>query len=272
MRSTVFRLVPWALFAVVLASCGHPTKRPAEPAAGGEPPPFSVEHLKRDLALPESVVRIRIDNPHGSVAVRQVDKPLLGTYEVVQRIGARPEEPQVALAIENDTAVLKVTYASDTHGGADRLVDGHRKGRVDLGVFVPKGPLVEIATTYGDVLVRRIANDMVVRTREGRLTAAGAGAMDLATVSGELRAYPTSAKWATPMRLATDTGNVLLEVPVSGPIALAARTRGRFTGPFRLAPAPLADGRQQVEWRSGSATQRIDVDSASGDIHLIEHR
>ena len=263
MRTTVSRFVPWALLAAAaLAGCGQAPKRPA-----GDPP-FSVEQLKRDLALPESVVRIRIDNPHGGVAVRQVEQRVLGTYEVIQRIGAQPEEPQVSLAIEGDTAVLSVAYASDRRG-ADRLVDGHRKGRVDLGVFVPKGPLLDITTTYGDVLVRRVANDMVVRTRDGRLTAAGAGAMDLATQSGELRAYPTSAKWATPMRLATGSGKVLLEVPAYGQIALSARTGGKFTGPFRLEPTGLADGRQQVEWRGGGGTQRIEVDSGSGDIHLV---
>ncbi|HJU38086.1 MAG TPA: DUF4097 family beta strand repeat-containing protein, partial [Tahibacter sp.] len=241
-------------------------------AAPAVQPSYTVEHVKRDLALTDAVVRIRIDNPHGSVAVRQVDRPVVGTYEVIQRIGERPEEPQVALSLDGDTAVLTVAYASDRAGGADRRVDGHRKGRVDLGVFVPKGPRVEIATTYGDVIVRRIANDVVVRTRDGRLTAAGSGAMDLATVSGELRAYPTSAKWTTPMRLATDSGNVLLEVPVSGPVALAARTRGAFTGPFKLAPTMLTDGRSEVRWTGGSGTQHIDIDSASGDIHLIGHR
>jgi hypothetical protein len=268
MRSTLLRLLPWTcVLAGALAGCG--ARAPSKPVAE---PPYTVEHVKRDLALPESVVRIRIDNPHGGVAVRQVDQPLVGTYEVIQRIGATPEEPLIALSLDGDTAVLTVAYASDRQGGADRLVGGHRKGRVDLGVFVPKGPRVDITTTYGDVLVRRIANDMTVRTREGRLTAAGAGAMDLATVSGELRAYPTSAKWSTPMRLVTDTGNVLLEVPVSGPVALSARTGGKFTGPFRLAPTALADGRQSVEWRAGSGSQHIDVDSRSGDIHLIEHR
>lgn len=280
MRSTAPRVFPWRhLFGagsiLLLAACTPATKpdqaaTPAPAAAASADPPYSVEHLKRDLALPDTVVSVRIENPHGSVSVRQVDKPLVGTYEVIQRIGERPEEPQVELSLDGDAAVLKVSYASDRRAGTDAFVEGHRKGRVDLGVFVPKGPRVEITTTYGDVLVRRITNDLVIRTRDGRLTAAGSGAMDLATVSGELRAFPTSAKWATPMRLATDSGKLLLEVPAFGHISLAARTGGQFTGPFRLEPTTLADGRRQVEWRSGGGAQHIDVDSRSGDVHLIE--
>ncbi|UXI68399.1 DUF4097 domain-containing protein [Tahibacter amnicola] len=260
-----------ALFAIFLTACSPPATR-REPAPADAPvPPYTVEHVRRDLAVPAGVVRIRIDNPHGSVTIKPVEKPVLGVYETIQRIGEKPEEPQIHLAVEGDEAVLRVAYASDRNGGADRLVKGFRKGRVDLGVFVPAGPELHVTTTYGDVQVRRVNNELVARTREGSLVAAGAGSMDVQTDSGQLSLFPVTAKWQRPLRGATRTGNIVMEVPVRGDIDLVARTRGRFTGPVSLEMRQAPDGRTEGHFKAGRGSQHIQLDSQSGDIHLAPY-
>jgi Putative adhesin len=257
-----------SLAAVVLGGCAATTPR-TETAAAGEPPPYTVERIKHDLPLPETVKHVRIHNPHGSVGLKQIDSRTLGAYEVVQLIGATPEKPLVEMKIEGDTALVTVSYASDKRLGTDKLVDGYRKGRVDLGMFLPTGPDLHVTTTYGDISIRRVSNEVTAHARDGKVMVAGFGSIDASTESGDLRVFPLSAKWLKPMKLKTRSGNILMEVPLYGEIALDAETGGSFGGQVELAMSQAGGERQHGRLSRGGGGQHIDIRSESGDVYLI---
>ncbi|HSX61700.1 MAG TPA: DUF4097 family beta strand repeat-containing protein [Tahibacter sp.] len=252
-----------------LSACSSAPPRRDATETTAEPPPHSIERLKRDLQLPDTVKRVRIHNPHGSVSVKPIDNRTLGAYEVVQLIGATPEKPDIQMRVDGDTAVVEVSYASDKRHGTDKLVNGYRKGRVDLGMFVPSGPDLEVTTTYGDVQVRRVNNEVVARTRDGRLAVAGGGSIDASTDSGELRVFPTQAKWKKPLKVRSRTGNILLEVPLYGEIALDVETAGTIAGNVPLDLREAGGERRHGQLRRGGASQHIDVASETGDVYLI---
>lgn len=272
MRSAYFlpvrRRLVFSLAALLVAGCSSAPPRP-ESAASAEPPPYTVERIKHDLLLPDTVTKVRIHNPHGSVGLKQIDNRTLGAYEVVQLIGAAPEKPLVEMKIDGDTAVVSVSYASDKHMGTDKLVNGFRKGRVDLGMFLPNGPALQVTTTYGDISVRRVSNEVVAHSRDGKVMVAGSGSIDASTDSGDLRVFPLSAKWLKPLKLRTGSGNILMEVPVYGEIALNAETGGNFDGQVELAMSEVGKDRRRGRLSLAGASQHIDIRSDSGDIYLI---
>lgn len=272
MRSAYFlpvrRRFVVSLAAVLLAGCSTAPPRPPA-VTTGEPPPYTVERIKHDLLLPDTVKKVRVDNPHGSVGLKPIENRTLGAYEVVQLIGATPEKPLVEMKIDGDTAVVSVRYASDKQMGTDKLVNGYRKGRVDLGMFLPTGPELHVTTTYGDISVRRVNNDVVVHSRDGKVMVAGSGSIDASTGTGDLRVFPLSAKWLKPLKLKTGSGNILMEVPLYGEIALTAETGGSFEGQVELSMSELAKDRRRGHLNVGGASQHIDIRSDSGDIYLI---
>lgn len=254
----------------LLSACGHvPRHSEAPPVADATPPPYQIERIKRDLQLPPNVKQVRIHNPHGSVGIKSIDNRTLGAYEVVQLIGATPEKPDIQMRLDGDVAVVEVSYASDRRHGADTLVNGFRKGRVDLGMFLPEGPELQVTTTFGDIQVRRINNEVVARTRDGKLMVAGGGSIDAATESGDLRVFPTNAKWRKPMLLKTVSGNILMEVPMYGQIRLDAETSGSFGGQVALQLRDAGKERQHGQLSRGDGSQHIRIDSDTGDIYLI---
>ncbi|MBL8300813.1 MAG: DUF4097 family beta strand repeat protein [Rhodanobacteraceae bacterium] len=254
---------------IALAGCTTAPPRENATAAAAEPPPYTIERIKRDLTLPEAVKHVRIHNPHGSVAIKPIDSRTLGVYEVVQFIGTTPEKPDIQLRVDGDTAVIDVSYASDQRHGADKLVNGYRKGRVDLGVFLPAAPDLRVTTTYGDLQIRRVENEVYARTRDGRLTIAGGGSIDAATDSGELSVFPTEAKWLKPMKLHSRSGNIRVEVPLYGEIALDIETSGKIAGDVPLELSDASNGRHRGQLRRGGASQHMDVSSETGDVFLI---
>lgn len=254
---------------VLLAACGKTPVRSETATTPAADPPYTVERIKRDLLLPDSVKHVRINNPHGSVGIKAIDNRTLGAYEVVQLIGDTPEKPEIQMRIEGDSAIVEVSYASDQRLGTDKLVNGYRKGRVDLGMFLPTGPELHVTTTYGDIQVRRVDNEVFARTRDGKLMVAGAGSIDAATDSGSLRVFPTLAKWRKPMKLHTRSGDILMEVPLYGELQLDVETAGSIAGQVPLELRDAGKGRQHGQLRRAGGSQHIRVTSESGDIYLI---
>lgn len=257
-----------SLLSATLLGCAasERTGRSIAPAADV---PYTIERLERDLLLGDGVRTIRIINPHGNVAIRNTQQRLLGVRAVVQKIGAKPESATITMGARGDVALLEVSYPSDAAHGTDRLVEGHRKGRADLAVFLPPRMRVEINTTFGNIDVRRVDDDIVARTREGTLVAAATGFLQLTTDSGDLRAWPMSGKASEAFILTTRSGNIVADVPLYGDIKLEARTLGRLDGEADLGLLwTERKGVNEAVRETGAATQSFIVRSETGDIFL----
>lgn len=263
------RIVAVVLATTVMVACQAPGPKPETVDSGtAAVPPVRFERLDRDLPVDADVRQLWIRNPHGSVALRQTTAATVGLHQVVQRIGEEPEAPRVHFARDGDRIVLDVSYASDATRGADARINGFPKGRVDTTLFLPAGMTVDVETTYGAIQARRIDNDLVARSRSGRIMAAGAGAMTLASDSGIVRAFPTTEKWSRPLTIDTKQGDILIEVPESTTVAIDARTGGSIRV-FGQAVAERDAG--DVVYRVGTADpgRSIRMRSESGTIEIV---
>lgn len=254
-----------ALSVTALCGCASPPLRQAVSASA--PVPYSVERVQHDLALGDGVRTIRIVNPHGSVGIRNSQQRILGMRAVIQRIGARPEVETITFETRGDTAWLEISYPSDREHGVDAMLEGHRKGRVDLAVFVPPQMLVNVQSTYGKIDVRRIDNDVVARTREGALVAAATGFLQLTTDSGDLRAWPMRGKASGPFVLTTRSGSIVTDVPLYGELSLRVRTRGRIDSEFAVDRTQGAGFNVATKFVASGA-QHFDVHSQTGNVYL----
>jgi len=252
---------------VVLASCRSSEPRVQETsAAPTAPPPYRVERGNLDLPADASLRLVKIVNPHGSVVLKQTNAATVGFHRVVQLIGTAPESPDIRFVRNNDTIELVVSYASDATRGEDHLVDGFRKGRVDATLFVPPGPSVDVVTTYGDIQVRRINNDLVARSRTGRVMGAGGGAMSLRSDTGIVRAFPTASKWNRPFEIETESGDILVEIREPVAVRFQATTGGLIRG---WPGVESESGGNRLAFGTGVEKQEMRVRSKTGNIDLV---
>ena len=268
--TALVRSLAAALTAVLLAGCAASANKPRAPQTGSEAaePPYRIERQQYDLVLTPEVRRVRVINAHGDVTVKATSANSVGVYAIVQLIGAQPEAPIITTEVRGDEALVEVRYASDATIGADTFIDGYRKGRVDLGMFIPTGPRVEIESTFGAVNVKPISNDVHVRGREGRVTVATSGAIQVATDSGPIDAWPMTGKFGEPMRVRSRSGRIQADVPLYAEISFSVVTGGTIDSEVELARATEPDGRTRGTLKTGSGVQLIEIESETGDVRL----
>lgn len=271
MGMPTLRRLACLLISVALVACQAPAPRQDVPPVTDSPtvPPVRFERQDRNLAVDATVRQLWIRNPHGSIALRQTSAASVGLHEVVQRIGAEPEAPRVRFEREGDRIVLDVSYASDATLGADARIDGFPKGRVDATLFVPAQLTVDVETTHGAIQARRIDNDLVARSRSGRIMAAGGGAMTLASESGIVRAFPTAEKWSRPLAIETVSGDILIELFQGTDLAIDARTQGVIRVAGSVVPTSAGEEHRYVQGKAGP-NQSVVIRSRSGTIEIVE--
>jgi hypothetical protein len=228
-RSRIASLCGALLLCVMLAACRGPveTRPQAEPASVVAE--VRIERHRDQRKLPESLERLVIDNPFGEIQIRQTQTWSLAYHANEQRIGTSPRVASIDWAESEDGVELRVRYPEQDPA----LPPDPRLGRVDLAVFVPAGPRVVLRSDFGGITVRRVRNAVDAESRSGRIVVAARDAMQLRSVSGELRAFPMQGGWSRPLVLETG-GNVVADVPLFAGLALEARSRRGIRADFAL--------------------------------------
>lgn len=254
------RLAFAALPALVLAACGSTPPRQQQAEA---PPPFTLERFRDEQKLGENVRTVVLDNPYGEIQVRQTQAGAIAIQGVEQRIGETPRVARIEWFEEDSRQGVRIRYAEhDPETPANP-----RLGRVDLYAFVPPGLRVDLRSDFGAIVVRRIDDEVVARSRTGTITVAARGAMDLESREGQVRAWTMSADWNGPVRLVAG-GGVLVDVPLFLPLDLQAGAAEGISADFELdSLVQGADGRWQARHRLGEGTLPLRIESGA-DITL----
>lgn len=230
-----------ALAALGVAACAH---RP--PSVGPEPVPYEILRHQEERKLGEGVERILIDNPYGEIQVRQTGAAAIAMSAVEQRIGRKPRAARIEWFHEGKQQGLRIRYPGlDPRRPADP-----RRGRVDLVVFLPAGPKLELIGGFGDIVVRRVANEVLATSESGRITIAARGGIAARSKRGAIRIFPMEVRAEARYEIITG-GEIYAELPVYAPLALEVESRS--------APifADLSFSERQRAGRGERATLRL---------------
>ncbi len=253
-------LLPLSL--CVLAACASTGTRPRDGAEAK--PAYTLERFKEEHKLVEGVDTLVFDNPYGEIQVRQTGAAELVFQGVEQRIGEKPRIARIETFHEGATQGVRVRYAEhDARNPANP-----RLGRVDLYAFVPKRMNLDLRTDFGAVTIRRVDNDIRVRTRSGLIAAANRGALDAESETGEIRMWTMQALGSKPSHLRT-RANVIADIPLFDDLTLEVESAKPIRSDFTLQRnEQQADGRWHGSWSHGTGAHRLHIESRDGEVIL----
>jgi hypothetical protein len=254
------------LLAFGLGACRTTTERADGPLASPREPAhtFSVEQHRDERKMIDGLESIVIHNPYGEIQVRQTRGAAIAFQANEQRIGDPPRIARFEWVEDAGRQGVLVRYDEhDPETPADPTL-----GRVDITVFVPIGPRVELRSDFGAVIVRRIGNQVDARSRSGRVVVAARDAMQLYSESGELRAFPMQGGWSRPLVMVTG-GGAIADVPLFDGLDLDVRAGEAIVADFPLDRLEQADGGDwsgRLNRAPGGPTMRI---QAGGAVNLM---
>lgn len=217
-----------------------------------------------EFPVPAGTERIRIVNFRGDVRVRNSKRAILGVYATTQRLDEHVGALRVQPVLKDGIYLLDLGFVDDAAWPKDRVVHG----RVDAGIWIPRGTPIEVETSFGLIEVKRAKGSVQARSVSGAISASSAQQIDLQTVTGQIVARQETGRWEGQSQIISERGKVLAAVPFFADMALDARAGGAFTVDPGL-PTPVAsDGGYTLLRQFGAGTQPL-VIRAGGDLHLV---
>lgn len=257
------------LFFVVLSlglvsACALAPKQPAASDTSAVPA-YTVVNRRDTFELTAATRRIVIRNRHGDLRLRSSDHRAVGVYSVYQRIEPTPLDPILETSQSGDTFVLTVRYPGED-GWAP---DDHRRGRTDLGIWLPPDLALDIETTDGLVQLKRANAPVRIRTTSGEIEVSVGADLDVESNSGRITARQVSGNWSGTARVVTGKGSILAAVPAFANVHLIAESTGTLGADPGL-PVPISGtpGAMRADVRYGSGQNLLEL-RAGGDVYLV---
>ncbi len=199
---------------LALSACNSAKKIAPAPVADAAQIPYKIERWQRDIELTDTITSIKIENLHGNLTLKQTDAASIGIQGVEQKLGRKPEHARFEVSTVGSQLQLSIIYASDAVSGANARVDGHLKGRVDLAVFVPKDVALELRTSYGDLVVRKLHNSIRAKSGSGRISVSTSQVSELISQTGNVNYLPSDCAAASGAKIQTNGKRAVVDVPV----------------------------------------------------------
>ena len=213
---------PFAITGILFAlgACNIAQKIVPDPIADTAELPYKIERWQRDIELTAAIKSIKVENLHGNLTLKQTDAASIGIQGVEQKLGRTPEHARLEVSTVGGQLQLSIIYASDAVSGTDARVDGHLKGRVDLAVFVPKDVALELRTSHGDLVVRRLHNPIRAQSGSGRISVSTSQVSELISQTGNINYLPSDCAAASGAKIHTNGKRAVVDVPVYCPLLL----------------------------------------------------
>lgn len=250
---------------LLLGGCAA-TLGPEHPVADAPPARLEIVTREERIAVDQGTTTLLLRNPHGDVRLRVTDQPMLGMHATIQRIGEAPLDPTFHIRQQDGVFELIIHYPDEK---ALLARGDHGYGRVDLGVWVPDGLVLDLTTADGLLQVKRARSAVRARTSTGALQVTASAEIDLASDSGDIAFSQYSGQWSMPARVHSDRGHVYASIPAFADIDLRVLAGGRIeSAPALPQPATNADGGMQLQASFGTALRKLQIESATGDVYL----
>ena len=232
-----YLLVLSVLILLVLTNCAPQNKKTQEKQdleGTNTSQEVAVEIIKnqQDIELSKSHNKLIVNNPHGNIFVRKTEEQYVGVFTTMQLIGSKPEKAQIKIINNSKFINIDIVYPSNNTSGVNSVINGHKKGRVDLVVFVPKNLRLDLKTTYGSINIKRLENDIDVSTTSGKVKFSSSGKPKITTLSGDVYAYLIRPNWSESSEIISESGNLIITFPDISKLNLKATSKNKILNNF----------------------------------------
>ena len=248
-------LLSCLLIAVAGCSGSASQTRPGNPASR------QPEIVREDVSFPigKGISTVEIDNRYGEINIRSHDEDEVGIHGVAQSLP--PDFARAHVVSSRNGEVLHLVV---------ELLDGKTGGRYDMAAYVPNSMSLILHGVRDRVDARKRAAPLTISTTSGDINASSLGRLDLSTGSGTIKAAAMSERWDGSSSIRSESGRIIVLVPLSGDIFLNAETGGRLSNDFGLSVHSRASGGFMSAARYGAGTSNLHVSSDSGEV-ILEH-
>lgn len=256
-------------FSLTLSNCASFKKEPmAQTELETTTPQTPVEIIKQqqDIALWKTLSSLKITNNHGNIFIRHTDEAFIGVISTMQLIGDTPETGDINIQKQKKQLIVSIDYSSDKTIGVNTLVDGHKKGRVDLLVYVPNEIELDLTSSYGSIDIKRLSNNSIITTASGKVKLSGSGQTNIKTISGDIYAYLYNPKWQSKSSIHTKQGNIVFTFPDLSDLNMTVSSLNKILSNFN---AIIQSNKGLYVFKHHALTNAIHVSNETGLIKLV---
>ena len=265
-KKTNFLVIGFCL--LIISSCSKNTKRAISQDNNlSESIKVAIEKEQNDISVTPSHKKLTVNNPHGNIYIRKTEEPFVGVFSTMQLIGEDAEEAKINIENNSKNIKIDISYSSDKTIGVNTLINGHKKGRVDLVVYVPKQLIIKLKTTYGSINVKRIDNEVDLSTTSGSVKLSSRGRLNIETVSGDVYAYLIEPKWNKKSKIISDSGNLIITFPELSSLDLKVSSKNSILSNFNLESTLKNDSHI---FENESKKNPLSISNLTGQIKLVE--
>lgn len=196
--------------------------------------PTATEYTKSDVKLskynwrgelPEKS-KVVLINRFGNITTRTTKQDKIEISGIIQRVGVDAPEPKVEVSDDKGVTKIEVLYDRATVDSFN-----NRVGRMDIGIYVPKGITVEMISTFGDIKSKKHSSNLIATSDSGKIKLQTRGTMYASTNSGDINAHlmtwtkhplESKSKKKRKYYLQSEKGNVSVYFPSELSISLEA--------------------------------------------------
>lgn len=253
-------------FYLGMSGCATQHKKPKTNSINQKNIPVAIIKQQNDIPVWASLKILTIINNHGNIFIRHTDEPYIGVLSNMQMIGQNPEQGEINIGQNNNTINITVDYPSDKVIGINTLINGHKKGRVDLVVFVPNGIRLNLTSTYGSINIKRLSNNVKVTTSSGKVKISGSGQANIKTTTGDIFAYLYHPSWEKASSIDSINGNIVFTFSDIQNLNLAVRSEASIQNNFK---AKISSKNGINTYIHPALNNTISITNLKGQIKLV---
>ena len=125
--------------------------------------------------------KVIVVNSYGNITTRNTKQGNIEISGIIQRVGPEAPAPEVKITDNEGITLIEVVYDKPT---TDKYAN--RIGRMDIGVYVPKGVTVDMETTFGDIKAKKHASNLIAASKSGKIKLATKGTIIASSDTGSI--------------------------------------------------------------------------------------
>jgi len=133
--------------------------------------------------LPEKS-KVILVNRFGNITTRTTKQNKIEMSGIIQKVGEYAPEPEVKVSDKDGVTKIEIVYDKPTIDEFD-----NRIGRMDVGIYVPKGITVEMVTTFGDIKSKKHSSNLIATSVSGKIKLQTKGTMFAHSEAGDIKAH-----------------------------------------------------------------------------------